>query len=96
MKKILAILVVTLALTTNAFAERAKVSVNGMVCSFCAQGIKKKFSAHPSIAKCEVDLDKKEVSLEFKKEKTISDDEIKNMIKESGYEVVRPIERFKD
>lgn len=76
------------------FAETAKVTVKGMVCAFCAQGIKKKFGENPNVQSTEVNLDKKVVDLEFKKEKTLSDEEIKKLITEAGYNVVK-IERKK-
>lgn len=79
--------------SAEAFAAGAKVTVNGMVCAFCAQGIKKKFSTEP-VEKVEVDLDKKLVSLEFKPGKTLSDEQIQTAIKEAGYKVVK-IEREK-
>lgn len=73
----------------SAFAEGAKVKVDGMVCAFCAQGIKKKFSENAAVEHCEVDLDKKEVSLTFKKGQKMSDDQIKNTIKDAGYTIHR-------
>lgn len=88
MKKI--ILFVALIFLSNrlAFAEVARVKVNGMVCAFCAQGIKKKFTENPSVEKCEVDLDKKEVVVSLKKDKKISDEDIGKVIKESGFAVM--------
>lgn len=80
-------------LAASAFAETAKVQVNGMVCAFCAQGIKKKFAENPNVESCEVDLDKKIVEIKMKKDKKVSDDEIKQTIKDAGYAVMR-VERF--
>lgn len=80
-------------MAASAFAETAKVQVNGMVCAFCAQGIKKKFAENPNVESCEVDLDKKIVEIKMKKDKKVSDDEIKKTIKDAGYAVMR-VERF--
>lgn len=80
-------------MAASAFAETAKVQVNGMVCAFCAQGIKKKFAENPNVESCEVDLDKKIVEVKIKKDKKVSDDEIKKTIKDAGYAVMR-VERF--
>lgn len=66
------------------WAEQVKVDVNGMVCSLCAQGIKKKFTAM-GIEKVEVDLDKKTVILENKNKIELSNEKITELIKESGY-----------
>lgn len=74
--------------------EKIEVKVKGMVCSFCAQGIKKKFSALDAVKKTEVNLDDKWVKLEVADDKTLSDDQIKTSIKDAGYEVVT-IERTK-
>lgn len=73
-------------------AEDIKITVNGMVCSFCAQGIKKKFGKHESIDKIEVALDDHRVSLDLKPDKEISDEEINSIVKSAGY-AVEKIER---
>lgn len=76
-------------LATHAFAgEKVEVKVKGMVCSFCAQGIKKKFSSNDAVSKIEVNLDDKWVKLELAENKTLSDDQIKGSIKDAGYDVV--------
>jgi mercuric ion binding protein len=93
MKKIIIALSVFL-ISASAFAETAKVQVNGMVCAFCAQGIKKKFAENPNVESCEVDLDKKIVEVKIKKDKTVSDEEIKKIIKDAGYAAIK-LERFK-
>jgi mercuric ion binding protein len=76
----------------SAFAETAKVSVNGMVCAFCAQGIKKKFSAQAAVENTEVDLDSKIVTVKIREGKQLSDEAISGLIKDAGYAVVK-IER---
>lgn len=68
--------------------DKTVIKVNGMVCSFCAQGIEKKFKAREEIAAVSVDLDTKTVDLQFKDGKSMGDDEIKKMIQASGYDVV--------
>lgn len=76
-----------LMLPIATFAETVKVNVNGMVCSFCAQGIKKKFESKDSVKNIEVNLDEKLVTINFIDGKTLSDDEIKEIITKAGYEV---------
>jgi copper chaperone CopZ len=73
----------------QAFAESVKVEVNGMVCGFCAQGITKKLMASGAIAKVDVDLDAKVVSIEVAKDKTIDDKTLTSIIVDSGYQVVK-------
>lgn len=78
------ILLLSLMLSFSAFAETVSFGVKGMVCSMCAQGIKKKFSAL-DITDVNVDLDKKRVT--YTSEKNVSDEKIKELIKDAGYVV---------
>ena len=71
-----------------AHAEEISVSVKGMVCSFCAQGIKKTFSAQTEVEKVAVDLDKKIVSITTKQGESVPDERIKQAITDAGFEVV--------
>jgi len=93
-KNIITIAALSILVSASAWAEGAKVKVDGMVCAFCAQGIKKKFAENPAIESTEVDLDKKEVALTFRKDKKMSDEEIRKTIVEAGYKV-QNLERVK-
>ena len=75
-------------MSTAHAAEKIEVKVKGMVCSFCAQGIKKKFASNDAVSKVEVNLDDKWVKLELAENKTLSDNQIKAAIKDAGYDVV--------
>jgi len=79
-------------IATTCVAEQAQVTVKGMVCSFCAQGIKTTIMRKPSVESVEVDLDKKVVTVTTKEGAILSDDELKEAIVDSGFEVVK-IER---
>jgi len=72
-----------------AAAQEANVTVHGMVCSFCTQSIKRTFAKMPQVEEVTVDLDKKRVSLKFKKDQRLTDEEIEAAIKNAGYEAVR-------
>ena len=75
--------------TTQAATEKVmtvKTTVDGMVCSFCAQGIVAHFKKHPSVSNVHVDLERKLVILEEKKGSTLKDEEITDYIKKSGFE----------
>lgn len=72
-----------------------KTTVDGMVCSFCAQGIVAHFKKHPAVSNVHVDLDRKLVLLEEKKGSSISDKEITEFIKKSGFEP-KKVERVSD
>lgn len=76
-------------------AENIKVTVKGMVCSFCAQGIKKTFLKNEKVKDINVDLDSKLVSIETKDDAALGDEEIRTTIKDAGYEVLA-IERGKN
>lgn len=85
MKKLLLVTLMFGAL--NVMAETVDVKVSGMVCSMCAQGIQKKFSSQESVKKLNVDMDNKLVTIETHDGKSISDDTIKSLITEAGYNV---------
>ena len=77
-----------LTLCPLARAETIQVTVNGMVCAFCAQGITKKFQREPSVNSIHVDLDKKVVKIETKDGQDLSDGSISSGITDSGFNVV--------
>ena len=78
-----------------------KVTVKGMVCSFCAQGIEKKIKALSETKDVYVDLKNRLVVVEVKEGLTLSQDVIRKNIKDAGYEVKsielseHPIEHIK-
>lgn len=84
----LKIMILVTALVFAKTPEKTVVKVHGMVCSFCAQGIEKKFKAREEISSVSVDLDTKTVDLQFKDGKSMGEDDIKKMIQASGYDVV--------
>ncbi len=74
----------------NAFAaESVKATVNGMVCSFCAQGIEKTLLKMPQTKAVFVDLKKKIVAVEAKEGQTLDGKKITAEIKDAGYDVVK-------
>ena len=74
-------------MTQRVFAEEVTVTVKGMVCSFCAQGLKKTFSKNENVASVDVDLDHKLVKLKLKEGKATSDAQIETAITDSGFNV---------
>lgn len=73
-------------------AKQVEVAVKGMVCSFCAQGIKKKFSAEDAVSEVNVSLEKHRVDLALKEGRSLSDEKITEVLKDAGY-TVEKIER---
>ena len=86
------LLVGLLLLGTNVYAGEVTVKVQGMVCSMCAQGIKKKFSSIKEVKTINVDLDKKFVTIVTNDGQDINNEQIKKIITEAGYNVAN-IER---
>ena len=85
-------LLLSVFLSTQGFAKELKVHVNGMVCSFCGQGITKKFTKKDEVEKVDVSLKNKIVTPTTKDEKDLKDEEIKSILKDAGY-TVEKIER---
>ena len=64
------------------------IKVRGMVCSFCAQGIKKNISKLKTIEKVDVNLKKGFVSIIVKDGESVDLNEIKQIIKDAGYQIL--------
>jgi mercuric ion binding protein len=103
MKHLLLVVALGLSLISlNSFATPSyKVTVNGMVCSFCAQGIEKKMKTLNETKGVYVELKNHLVVVEAKEGSNISQEVIKKIIKDAGYEVKsievseHPIEHIK-
>ncbi len=68
------------------------VSVNGLVCDFCAQSLQKTFGKMKEVKNVFVDLNKAIVNLTLNKKNDLSDNIIKQTFLDSGYDVTK-IER---
>jgi mercuric ion binding protein len=90
MKTIIAVIGLSALLSTSAMAATSyKIGVNGMVCSFCAQGIEKRLSDMPQTAAVFIDLKQKVVAMELKPGANVDEQIIKKEIIDSGYDVTR-------
>ncbi len=69
--------------------ESVKVTVNGMVCAFCAQGIEKRLGKLPATQAVFVDLKKRIVAVEAKPGQKLDDKLIRAEITDAGYDVVK-------
>ncbi len=63
------------------------IKVNGLVCDFCARSLEKVFLKRDDVAGIKVDLSKSSVVVATKSGLTIDDTSLKNLIKDSGYNV---------
>jgi copper chaperone CopZ len=89
MKNTLALLALAASALAVQAAETKKVTVNGMVCAFCAQGIEKRLSALPQTQAVYVNLDKRVVAVQAKEGQQLDDAVLKHEITEAGYDVVK-------
>lgn len=71
-----------------AFESDINVNVNGLVCDFCARALEKVFGKREEVNAIDVDLDNALVAIDIKDGMSIPDEEIKQMITDSGYNVV--------
>jgi cation transport ATPase len=87
MKKLFLIFALLVMTSSAALAETAKVSVNGLVCDFCARALEKVFSKKEEVQNIEVDLSTKIITINFHEGQSISDEELTKYIVDSGYDV---------
>jgi copper chaperone CopZ len=74
---------------SGAAAKTTVLSVNGMVCAFCAQGIEKRLSALPQTQAVFVDLKKKIVAVEAKTGMSLDRAVLEREIVDAGYDVTK-------
>jgi copper chaperone CopZ len=75
------------AQTPAATGKTVKLTVDGMVCSFCAQGIEARLKQQAATEKVYVSLDERLVAVALRDGKTISDETLRAELKDAGYEV---------
>lgn len=86
------VLIASLSGISPVWAETAHVTVNGMVCAFCAQGIEKSFGRMDEVANSHADLDNRMVTITIKPGKQLPDTDIQKAIRDNGLDPVK-IER---
>ena len=89
MKKIVIALAMGITAISSMAATSMKFTVNGMVCSFCAQGIEKSLSKMGATKEVFVDLKKKTVAVEAKDGQVLDAKAISAEIVDAGYDVVK-------
>ena len=89
MKKLLLSTLVAATLFSQAAmaTQTIKANVNGMVCAFCAQGIEKKMRALSQTKDVYVNLKQRIVAVELKDGQELSNEKVKAIIKDAGYDV---------
>lgn len=64
------------------------VNVKGMVCDFCARAVTKVFGKNDAVDGVHVDLDTGEIHVGLKPGMSLSDDDVEQLVKKSGYALV--------
>lgn len=65
----------------------AHVSVNGLVCDFCARALEKVFGKEEAVKAIDVNLDTKIITINFNEGQSLSDERITQLITDAGYNV---------
>jgi len=90
MKKFVFVSLVSFSLFSQlalAATQTIQAKVNGMVCAFCAQGIEKKMRGLSQTKDVYVNLKQRIVAVELKEGQTLSENTVKDIIKDAGYDV---------
>lgn len=89
MKNLLRTLIVLVAIASgSAYATTIQMTVNGLVCAFCAQGIEKKLRKLPATADVFVSLEQKVVAVALRDGQDIPDAALRKALTDAGYSVV--------
>ncbi len=65
------------------------VSVNWLVCDFCARSIEKMFEKKEAVSRISVDLENMLITIFLKDNQKLNDETIIEIIKDSGYDVTK-------
>jgi copper chaperone CopZ len=79
-------------LVAHVHAETIEMTVNGLVCGFCAQGIEKMLRKNPATQDVLVSLENRLVAIETKSGTDIADADLRKALTDAGYDV-KVIER---
>jgi copper chaperone CopZ len=93
MKRLQLCLALTLlAVTATGAAATIELTVNGLVCAFCAEGIEKKLKKFPATSEVVVNLEHRLVAISLKEGQDIPDADLRKALTDAGY-TVKSIER---
>lgn len=63
------------------------ISVNGLVCDFCARALEKMFGKEDAVNAIDVNLHTKIITVNFKDGQTLTDEKLTQLITDAGYNV---------
>jgi copper chaperone CopZ len=81
------VLVLFLVLHGNGFAGTIELTVNGLVCGFCAQGIDKTLRKNAATSDVFVSLEHRLVAVATKPNADIPDEVLRKALQDAGYDV---------
>jgi copper chaperone CopZ len=84
--------VTLLAFAVQSSAATIEMTVNGLVCAFCAQGIEKKLKKFPATEEVVVSLEHRLVAVALKDGQDIPDADLRKALTDAGY-TVKAIDR---
>jgi copper chaperone CopZ len=88
MKRLQIILAATLlVVAASSTAATIEMTVNGLVCAFCAQGIEKKLKKFAATAEVVVSLEHRLVAVALKDGQDIPDADLRKALTDAGYTV---------
>ena len=64
-----------------------KINVKGMTCGSCAKRVEAAFKKHPEVESVQVNVKDGTVQLHYKEGKTLSEEKVKSIIQDAGYEL---------
>ncbi len=70
-----------------ACSNAVNIKVNGLVCDFCARSVEKLFGAREEVAGIKVNLDVGQIDIDMKSGKSIDDQTLNKLIKDSGFDI---------
>ncbi len=82
------LLLAGLSAAAAAPATTIEMTVNGLVCGFCAQGIEKTLRKDPATDDVFVSLEQRLVAIATKPDADIADETLREALKDAGYDVV--------
>lgn len=87
MKKLFLSFIFMLLTSSLAFAEQAQITINGLVCDFCAQALEKTFSKKEEVKNIDVNLNTGLITVNFNQGKTLNDKALKQAVIDAGYNI---------
>lgn len=82
------LLIAGLGAAATTHATTIEMTVNGLVCGFCAQGIEKTLRKNPATDEVFVSLEHRLVAVATKADADIADATLRDALRDSGYDVV--------